>query len=104
MMRSHLSIHRLPISGCAVALALAAGFLSAGLEAQSGIVYACVNPGNGNIRMVAATEACRPNETRIQWNVVGPAGATGATGPIGPTGATGPTRPNGCNRSDRSFT
>jgi hypothetical protein len=93
MMRLHLSIHRLPISGCAVALA--AGFLSAGLEAQSGIVYACVNPGNGNIRMVAATEACRPNETRIQWNVVGPAGATGATGPIGPTGATGPTGQTG---------
>jgi hypothetical protein len=78
MMRSRLSIRGLLISGCAVALALAAGPWSAGLEAQSGVVYACVNPGNGNIRMVAATQACRPNETRIQWNVVGPAGVAGS--------------------------
>lgn len=92
-MRSRLSIPGLPIFGWAVALTLTAGLWSVGLEAQSGIVYACVNPGNGNIRMVGATEACRPNEIRIQWNVAGtqgPTGATGATGAAGPAGPTGP--------------
>ena len=65
------------------------------VRAQSGVINACVNATNGQIRIVAAGESCRPPEVPVTWNVTGPTGATGATGPIGPPGATGPTGPAG---------
>src|SRR5579862_8251240 len=66
------------------------------VAAQSNpVIYACANPGNGNLRIVDATEACRANEVRVQWNAVGQAGATGPTGPIGPQGLTGATGATG---------
>src|SRR5262249_47950213 len=66
------------------------------LHAQTpGVIYACANPGNGNLRMVAATEACRANETRVALNVAGVAGPMGPTGAPGPTGPAGPTGPQG---------
>src|SRR3982750_3734061 len=48
------------------------------------VLEACINPGNGGMRLVDATTTCHNNETRVQWNIVGP------EGPIGPPGATGP--------------
>jgi len=66
-----------------------------------GELEACVNPGDGNMRLVDSSTACHNNETRITWNITGPpgpagpTGATGATGPAGPTGATGATGPAG---------
>lgn len=62
---------------------------------SSGVLEACVNPGNGGMRLVAAGEACRNNETRVEWNVAGPAGPPGPAGPVGPAGATGPAGPAG---------
>lgn len=65
------------------------------------VLSACVNPGNGNMRLVDAAAACHANENFVQWNVTGPqgpagpAGPAGATGPAGPTGATGPAGPAG---------
>ena len=80
----------------AVGLALASAavfFFQAQPSAQSGVIYGCANPGNGNLRIVAATEACRPNETRVTLNIagggIGPTGAKGATGSTGSTGLTG---------------
>jgi hypothetical protein len=70
----------------AFALALVAGLWSERLSAQSPIVHACVNPGNGNIRVVAANERCKSNERALQWNA---AGAPGPAGPAGPTGSPG---------------
>lgn len=61
----------------------------------SSVLEACINPGNGGMRLVDASEACHKNETRVQWNVEGPAGPPGPTGPTGPTGATGATGPAG---------
>lgn len=61
----------------------------------SGVLEACVNPGNGGMRLVAAGEACRNNENRVQWNVVGPAGPQGPVGPQGPPGPQGATGPQG---------
>ncbi len=76
------------------------------LATNNAAVYeACINPGNGGMRLVDSSTPCHNNESRIQWNEIGPpgpagpmgpagptgpAGATGATGPAGPTGATGP--------------
>lgn len=53
------------------------------------VLEACINPGNGGMRLVDAAEPCHNKETRVQWNVVGPAGPPGPPGPAGPTGATG---------------
>ena len=63
-----------------------------------GVLEACVNPGNGDMRLVDSSTACHNNETRVTWNItgpIGPAGPTGPTGPVGPTGATGPAGPAG---------
>jgi hypothetical protein len=54
------------------------------------VLEACINPGNGGMRLVDAAEACHNNETRVQWNVVGPAGPPGPPGPTGPPGPPGP--------------
>jgi hypothetical protein len=42
-----------------------------------GELEACVNPGNGGMRLVGAAEACHNNETRVTWNITGPAGPAG---------------------------
>jgi hypothetical protein len=72
-----------------------------------GVLEACINPGNGGMRLVDSSTPCHNNESRVSWNITGPAGPpgpagpagpagpTGATGPAGPTGATGPAGPAG---------
>lgn len=58
-------------------------------SAPPGVLEACINPGNGGMRLVDSSQACHKNETRISWNVTGPPGPVGPTGPTGATGATG---------------
>ena len=60
-----------------------------------GVLEACVNPGNGNMRLVDSTTPCHNNESRVSWNITGPAGPPGPTGATGATGATGPAGPPG---------
>jgi hypothetical protein len=63
-----------------------------------GVLEACINGGNGGIRLVDSSTPCHNNETRVSWNITGPAGppgSTGPAGPAGPTGATGPAGPTG---------
>jgi hypothetical protein len=84
-------------------LVFASLFTARDAAAQSGVIYACAlnNGNNSAVRIVGAAEACRPNETRVQWNVAGPqgakgdTGATGAVGPQGPQGAQGAQGPQG---------
>ena len=57
--------------------------------------YACVNNTTGAITIVIATTTCKTGFHKIQWNQVGPKGATGATGAVGPKGATGATGATG---------
>lgn len=80
------------------------------------LIHACVSNANGDVRLVAATEACRASEHAVDWNAkgrdgaAGPAGPAGAAGrdgrdgaagaqgpagPAGPQGATGPQGPKG---------
>ena len=57
------------------------------------VLEACVNPGNGNMRLVDADTACHANETRVEWNSEGPQGPPGPQGdpgPPGPSGSGGP--------------
>ena len=65
------------------------------------VLEACINPGNGGMRLVDSSTPCHNNEDRVSWNITGPsgppgpAGPTGPAGPAGPTGATGPAGPAG---------
>lgn len=63
-------------------------------------IHACAT-GSKSLRVVAADETCRSNESALDWKIqgvaglAGAAGPTGAIGPLGPTGATGPAGPTG---------
>jgi len=61
----------------------------------NGVIYACIQQGSLQVRIVGATEACRGPETRVSWNIEGPQGATGDTGAQGPIGPVGPQGPKG---------
>ena len=56
---------------------------------EPAVLEACVNPGNGNMRLVESGQVCHQNETRVEWNVVGPEGPQGPEGPEGPQGPPG---------------
>ena len=93
------SRRRAGIAGIA-SFALALLILPIALYAANtpGVLEACVNPGNGDMRLVDSSTACHNNETRVTWNIegpAGPAGPTGPAGPMGPAGATGPEGPAG---------
>lgn len=60
------------------------------VAADAAVLEACVNKGNGMMRLVEATTACHANETRVDWNETGPAGPPGPAGPAGPAGPQGP--------------
>jgi len=70
---------------------------SVALAANPPVIEACVNSGNGDLRLVDAATVCHSNETRVTWNVAGSPGPAGPAGPAGPTGATGPAGPAGAD-------
>ena len=51
---------------------------------------ACVNPGNGMMRLVDSSTPCHSNETRVTWNIEGPQGPPGDQGPPGPSSGGAP--------------
>src|SRR5438094_1791983 len=66
-------------------------------DAQSSVVYACVQQSSQQARIVAATEVCREVEARMSWSIIGPQGAKGDSGPVGPQGPAGPQGPQGAS-------
>src|SRR5438876_4949923 len=61
-------------------------------QGANGTIYACVQKSSDHVRIVDATESCRPVETRVTWSIVGPQGVKGdpgATGAQGPQGIQG---------------
>lgn len=107
----HLSRSKVAVAGvCAVAtLALAGGvaFATGGIPGPGGVIFACFNKTNGDLRVVADLSECRESELPLTFNQVGQQGPqgipgpqglrgfTGATGPQGIPGPTGPTGPQG---------
>jgi hypothetical protein len=79
----------------ALALAVLAVPIVNYASGPSGVLEACINPGNGGMRLVDANTPCHNNETRVQWNVTGPQGPQGPQGPAGPQGPVGPQGPQG---------
>jgi hypothetical protein len=61
----------------------------------SAVLDACINPGNGMMRLVDSSTACHANESRVEWNVTGPQGPAGPQGPQGDPGPQGPQGPQG---------
>jgi hypothetical protein len=53
---------------------------------NAAVLEACINSGNGMMRLVDSSTACHKNETRIEWNEEGPPGPEGPAGPEGPPG------------------
>jgi len=64
---------------------------------------ACVNPGNGMMRLVDSTTACHNNETRVTWNSEGPQGPPGPQGDPGPKGDPGDQGPPGTSAGGPPF-
>jgi hypothetical protein len=85
-------------SGAAALVLLLA--LAAPLAADPGVIEACINKGNGGVRLVAADVLCHPTETRVLWNVVGPQGPPGPAGPAGPAGPQGEPGADGADGED----
>ncbi len=71
------------------AIVLLALFATRVSASPSGVLDACVNPGNGMMRLVSDSAACHNNETFLEWNIAGPQGPQGPQGPAG-TSAGGP--------------
>ena len=78
------------VLACAVLVPIALGAAS-----SPGTLEACINPGNGMMRLVDSSTPCHNNESRVSWNITGPAGPPGPQGDPGPAGPPGPTGPPG---------
>lgn len=83
------------VAGAAGAAAIAGGFAWATIPASNGVIKACYQKNNGQLRVVDSAEACNSSELAIQWNQNGPTGARGATGATGAPGARGAQGPTG---------
>jgi Collagen triple helix repeat (20 copies) len=79
----------------AAVAAIAGGFAWATIPASNGVIKACYQKNNGQLRVVDSAEACNSSELAIQWNQSGPQGATGAKGATGVRGPQGPTGARG---------
>ena len=88
----------LAAAGAAFGIATA---VQAAIPDAQGVIHACYDANNGNLRVVDPTSpkkdlaSCKKNETGLDWNQRGPTGATGAQGPAGPQGAPGAPGPQG---------
>src|SRR5690348_12249941 len=93
---NNTSVRRAGLASFAVlALAVLAVPIVNYASGPSGVLEACINPGNGGMRLVDANTPCHNNETGVQWNVTGPQGPQGPQGPVGPQGPAGPQGPQG---------
>jgi Type VI secretion system effector, Hcp len=84
------------VLGVAVAALLVGGYATyswAAGSAEAQTINACVNT-EGNVRLVAVSDACKKNETAVSWNTVGPAGPQGLQGPTGAQGPQGAAAPD----------
>jgi hypothetical protein len=73
-------------------LALAAGMAYAAIPDSNGVVQACYQKVNGQLRVIDTSKggSCNASETALSWNQTGPPGAKGTTGAKGATGPPGP--------------
>ena len=81
-------MHRPSLFGLAALACLSA---ATAVPVRAGtVINACVSNQNGAMRVVASAANCKPSETAIAWNVVGPQGPPGPPGQQGVQGEQGP--------------
>jgi hypothetical protein len=68
--------------------------LAAASQADAQTLYACVNKG-GAAHLFTHKPKCKKHETKLSWNVTGPAGKEGAAGKEGTDGKEGAAGKNG---------
>lgn len=84
-------------AAAALAAALVAAVAGAFAWADGGdetAIHACVSQGSGLVRIPAAGDACRRDESAVDWSVQGPPGPQGEPGAQGPPGSGGASEPN----------
>ena len=74
-------------------IAAGAGTYAYASSQASATINGCVAK-DGKLRVLAATETCKNDETGLSWNSEGP------QGPAGPAGAVGPQGPAGASAAD----
>lgn len=67
--------------------ALFGGTLATVYAGTTGIIHACVR--DGQLRILSSNQTCKPKETGLDWNIIGPAGPKGDKGNPGPQGIPG---------------
>ncbi len=73
-----------------VGIAGAAGYAVTSTHGEdSQVIQACKNKSSGLLRIVDRASNCKPYESYLTWNVVGPRGPAGPPGATGATGAKG---------------
>ena len=80
------------ILGIILALGIIAG--TAYAFTDGGVIHACVKD-DGQVRIVKRTSDCKPQETYLEWSIVGPKGEKGDQGSQGEMGPVGPAAPQG---------
>jgi hypothetical protein len=68
------------VAGLIVAILASSALSGALADPSAEVLYACAKNGNGQLRLVAADEACNKSEHAVQWGVQGPAGPPGPSG------------------------
>ncbi len=76
-------------AACLTASILLIGALMFASQAGAATLYVCVKKGSGTARFVNARTKCRRNETKLAWNLTGPAGRNGTNGKNGANGKNG---------------
>ncbi|MBV9133768.1 MAG: hypothetical protein JO318_13785 [Chloroflexi bacterium] len=99
-----LSKWALPVGASALILGVLAA-TGANAAEGTGVIQACVNRANGQIRITAAPGVELRHDpgmdcpgriwAPLSWNIQGPQGPAGPPGPTGPTGPAGATGPQG---------
>jgi type VI secretion system secreted protein Hcp len=69
-------------------IAAGAGTYAYAASQGSTTINGCVAK-DGKLRVLAANEACKNDETALSWNTTGPTGADGPAGAVGPAGPAG---------------
>ena len=89
------------LGGAAFASFVAFGLLGTDRVAaqSSDVIRACLTR-EGDLRLIGPSDTCRPGQTLLTWNSVGPSGPAGPAGAPGPTGPTGPEGPAGRDGRD----
>lgn len=60
-----------------LALILLAASATWALAQTDGVIYACMNPNDGTLRIVSDPAVCKKNESLLFWNIMGPQGDPG---------------------------